>query len=67
MDDIIYVIIPAYNEELMIEKAYSSIDSILTHEEIKHKIVFVDDGSLDKTWNKIKDISLKNDKNYINL
>ncbi len=48
------VIIPAYNEELSIEKAYHTIRAILKAENIENEIIFVDDGSKDLTYKKIK-------------
>ena len=54
------VIIPAYNEEAMIEKAASVISSILSDAEIDCELIFVDDGSKDKTWQKIICISAVN-------
>lgn len=56
------VIIPAYNEELMIEKTASVIGSILTCADIEHELIFVDDGSKDKTWDKIVDTSSQNSR-----
>ena len=44
------VIIPAYNEELMVEKAARVIDRVLEDENIPHELIFVDDGSRDGTW-----------------
>lgn len=44
------VILPAYNEEAMIEMAGNVISGILRREEIPHEILFVDDGSKDGTW-----------------
>ena len=57
------VILPAYNEELMISKAAQVISEILDTENIKNEIIFVDDGSSDKTWEKIESIS----KEYFNV
>lgn len=51
------VIIPAYNEETTIEKAASVIGSILVEASIPYELLFVDDGSKDKTWTKITVIS----------
>ena len=53
------VIIPAYNEELMIDKAYHTISSILKDANIPNEIIFVDDGSSDTTYEKIKLLSEK--------
>lgn len=51
------VIIPAYNEEAMIEKATSVISGILANADIPCELLFVDDGSKDKTWTKITAVS----------
>lgn len=48
------VIIPAYNEEAMIEKTASVIGGILEDADIPCELLFVDDGSKDKTWKKIR-------------
>lgn len=48
------VIIPAYNEEAMLEKAASVIGAILSGNAIPHELIFVDDGSSDGTWEKIE-------------
>lgn len=53
------VIIPAYNEELLIEKAYYTISEILTNADIDNELIFIDDGSSDKTYEKIKALSEK--------
>ena len=48
------VVLPAYNEEKMIEKAGSVIGQILEEQKIPYEIVFVDDGSKDGTWSEIE-------------
>ena len=60
------VIIPAYNEELMIEKAYYTISNILKSEDIENEIIFIDDGSSDNTYEKIKALANK-EENIIGL
>lgn len=47
------VIIPAYNEESLCEKAFRKIKSVLDEESIPFEAVFVDDGSKDATWEQI--------------
>ena len=47
------VIIPAYNEEEMIDAAYHTIHNLLLGEKIDHEIIFVNDGSTDGTYGKI--------------
>lgn len=51
------VILPAYNEEAMIEMAGNVISDILRKEEIPFEILFVDDGSKDGTWEAIEKIA----------
>ncbi len=53
------VIIPAYNEELSIERAYYTISDILKNADIDNEIIFIDDGSSDATYEKIKDLASK--------
>lgn len=51
------IILPAYNEELMIEKAATTIGKLLTGNSIDHELIFIDDGSKDRTWEKILTVS----------
>ena len=55
------VVIPAYNEEEMVRKAYTTIEAILSEAGIPHAFVFVDDGSKDKTWEIIESLASEND------
>lgn len=48
------VVLPAYNEEKMIQKAAGTIGGILQKEAIDYEIIFVDDGSKDGTWQQIE-------------
>ena len=48
------VILPAYNEEKMIEKARDTLGRVLSEQDIPYEIVFVDDGSKDQTWPEIE-------------
>lgn len=54
------VVLPSYNEEGMIKKAASVIQNILTEAAIEYELVFVDDGSKDKTWELIEKTSKEN-------
>ena len=51
------VIIPAYNEEIMIEKTTSVITALLEKAKIPFELVLIDDGSTDNTWGIIESIS----------
>ncbi|MBE7011011.1 MAG: glycosyltransferase family 2 protein [Ruminococcaceae bacterium] len=53
------VIIPAYNEENCIMPAYTTIHSLLTENDITCEIIFIDDGSQDRTFDMISELSLK--------
>lgn len=54
------VIIPAYNEQENIEKTAETIYKILSENKIECEIMFVDDGSKDKTWEIISRLSKEN-------
>ena len=49
----ISVILPSYNEEKMIPVAAKTVAEILKSENIPYELLFVDDGSKDKTWENI--------------
>lgn len=53
------VIIPAYNEEKCIRRAYDAINSLLIQNNIDSEFVFVDDGSTDETYREINELSLE--------
>ena len=54
------VILPSYNEEKMIATAAKTISGILDGENIEHELLFIDDGSKDKTWNEIQNAAVIN-------
>lgn len=56
------VVIPAYNEEEMIEITAKRICELLNKENINYELIFANDGSKDNTWNSICRIS-----NYMNV
>lgn len=66
MSDILYLVIPCYNEEevlhetakRLLEKINTMIAKNLISDE--SKILFVNDGSKDKTWNIIEELNKKN-------
>ncbi len=47
------VVIPAYNEEKLIGLAAGRIGGILREAGIPYELIFVDDGSADRTWEEI--------------
>ncbi len=56
------VIIPAYNEEIMIPETAKTIKSLLVENGIEHELIFIDDGSKDSTWLGIKQENQKDDR-----
>ncbi len=50
------VVIPAYNEQDNIQNTTKVISDILNNEKIDFEILFIDDGSIDKTWELIESI-----------
>jgi dolichol-phosphate mannosyltransferase len=55
------VIIPAYNEEKCITRAYDTIYSLLTENGIEGEFIFIDDGSQDNTYKRISELSAEKD------
>jgi len=66
MKDILYLVIPCYNEEEVLhetaKRLLNKMNTMITSELIsnKSKILFVNDGSKDKTWSTIKELHSKN-------
>lgn len=57
MMSLLSIIIPAYNEEKMIEKTANMILQLMDDENIPVEILFVNDGSKDNTWVEIEKVS----------
>lgn len=64
MKKLISIILPIYNEEENIPKIYARLNSILDDLKGKynHELIFVNDGSSDCSWNKIKHLAQQNRK-----
>ena len=60
------IIIPAYNEEQCVKRAYNAIYSLLAENNIESEFIFVNDGSSDRTYEKINELSSEQD-NIIGL
>ena len=44
------VVLPACNEEAVLPKTIEVLGDILSQAGIDHELIFVDDGSRDRTW-----------------
>lgn len=51
---VLSVVIPAYNEELMVATTCRTLKKILMDADISYELVLVDDGSKDGTWKEIE-------------
>ena len=51
------VVLPAYNEEKSVPRAASTIAGLLKEAEIEYELLFVDDGSKDRTWQMVLEAS----------
>lgn len=66
MQDILYLVIPCYNEEEVLnitaQKLLIKINMLIENKTISKysKILFINDGSKDKTWSIIEELHLKN-------
>ena len=54
------VILPSYNEEAMIATAAETVSRILDEAGIAHELLFIDDGSRDRTWSEIQRVAALN-------
>lgn len=58
------IVIPAYNEEESLEYISPALHRVLDSENIRFEIIFIDDGSSDFTYEKIKELSHAADNIY---
>lgn len=54
------IVIPAYNEERMIQRTTEVVGGIMDDEKIPYQIIYVNDGSKDQTWHKIEEVAKTN-------
>ena len=60
IEDMLSVVLPAYNEEKMLSKAAKTISGILEDAAISYELIFVNDGSKDNTWKEIEKAAKEN-------
>ena len=72
MREILYIVIPCYNEEQVLPvtapQFLEKLNSMIREEKIddKFRVLFVNDGSKDSTWKIIKELALK-DPHYMGI
>ena len=54
------IVISLYNEEESLTELISWIEKVMKKEGYKYEVIMVDDGSSDKSWNIVKELSAKN-------
>lgn len=52
----ISLIVPVYNEEQSLGLLHEEIEAVLAYSQLEGEIIFVDDGSTDTSWQKIRQI-----------
>ena len=66
MNKVLSVIIPSYNEEGNIDRTAQTVGKLLEDNNIDYELVFVNDGSKDKTWDKISSLA-KDDEHIVGV
>ena len=56
------VVIPSCNEEELISLTAQTLTDLLTREGVPFELLFVDDGSRDRTWDEIQSAAARDDR-----
>lgn len=59
---LISVVVPMYYEELVAEECYRRLTKVMTDNEMEYEIIFVNDGSRDRTLEILKSIARKDER-----
>ena len=62
MADLISLVIPSFNEEENIDNTVNTLKTILGPEDFDYELIFVNDGSSDKTFDKILEASERDER-----
>lgn len=65
MNKCLSIVLPTYNENANIEKAYNVIKQILEQAKINFELVYVNDGSKDNSWDEILKVIEKSKQELI--
>lgn len=61
-NQMVSVVIPLYNEEESLKELSSGLEKVFEFMKCNYEVIFIDDGSTDNSFAKIKDINRKNQK-----
>jgi len=51
------IVVPVYNEEEVVRSCYNVVDKVMRYDSIRYEIIFVNDGSVDRSWEEIFKLS----------
>lgn len=58
----ISVIIPLFNEEESLPELFAWIKRVMDSNDFTYEVIFVNDGSTDRSWNVIEELAEKNEQ-----
>ena len=58
----ISVIIPLFNEEESLPELFAWIKRVMASNDFTYEVIFVNDGSTDRSWNVIEELAEKNEQ-----
>jgi len=58
----ISIVVPLYNEEESLPKLFEWIERVMTANKFSYEVIFVNDGSTDKSWDVIESLQEKSNK-----
>lgn len=58
----ISILLPVYNEEENLPRLYDQLDAVASRERLDVEMIFVDDGSTDRSWEELEKLAAKDDR-----
>ena len=56
----ISIVVPLYNEEESLPELQDWIERVITENKFSYEVIFVNDGSTDRSWEVIEELQAKN-------
>ena len=63
----ISVVVPLYNEEESLPELFAWVDRVMNEHHFTYEMIFVNDGSTDRSWQVIQELSQKSESFFTNL